>query len=92
MLVYISRNALSPRHKTGADESDDRYGKKDPQGPRNALYDLDADIIGVDQLDKGDVVSLNQNQHIQRRSGKSKDQGVRHGPHRIPADMHTRTE
>ena len=28
MLVYISRNALSPRHKTGADESDDRYGKK----------------------------------------------------------------
>ena len=58
MLVYISRNALSPRHKTGADESDDRYGKKDPQGPRNALYDLDADIIGVDQLDKGDEMCI----------------------------------
>ena len=52
MLVYISRNAL-PRHKTGADESDDRYGKKDPQGPATLCMISDTDIIGVGSVDKG---------------------------------------
>ena len=92
MLVYILRNVLSLGHQTGADESDDRYGKKNPQGTRNALDDLNTDIIGVDQLNKGNVIGLHQYQHVQRGTRKSQDQGVRHGAHRIPADMHTRTE
>ena len=83
---------LPSAHEAGAEQRHKGDREDDSHGTGHALDQFNGHGVAVDDLDEGIAVNLEQQQHIQRRTRKSQDQGVCHGAHGIAADVHAGAE